>query len=274
MVKQFHDGMQARVQDNDETSEPLPVTKGVKQGCVLPPSLFSLMFSAMLTDAFRDGDIGIGIRYRTDGKLFNLRRLQAKNKIWTNIIRDVLFADVCTLNAGSEADIQRSVDKFSDACNDFGLTISITKTEVMHQPAPGKAYIEPSVTAHGQRLNVVNRFTYVGSTLPKTLSSTAKSTPGSRKPAHNFFRQQARRGSISLQTKLNVYMAIVLPTLPCACETWTVYQRHVRKLNHFYTTSLRRLLNIKWQDKIPDTKVLAQAGLPSIHTILMQSQLR
>ena len=66
----------------------------------------------------------------------------------------------------------------------------------------------------------------------------------------------------------------MLPTLLYACETWTVYQRNARKLNHFHTTSLRKLLNIKWQDKTPDTAVLAQAGLPSIHTILLQSQLR
>ena len=36
-----------------------------------------MMFSAMLTDAFQDSDNGIPIRYRFDGKLFNLRRLQA-----------------------------------------------------------------------------------------------------------------------------------------------------------------------------------------------------
>ena len=101
----------------------------------------------------------------------------------TVIIRYFLCADDCALNAGSEADMQRSVDKFSDACNDFGLTISIKKTEVMHQPAPGKPYIEPSVTANSQRLNMVNRFTYLGSRCPKTLSSTTKSTPGSGKPA-------------------------------------------------------------------------------------------
>ena len=68
----------------------------------------------------------------------------------TDIIRDFLFQDDCALNAGSEADMQRIVDKFSDACNDFGLTTSIKKTEVMQLPAPGKPYIEPSVTANGQ----------------------------------------------------------------------------------------------------------------------------
>ena len=54
MVRQFHDGMQARVQNDGEYSEPFPVTNGVKQGCVMAPTLFSMMFSAMLTDAFQD----------------------------------------------------------------------------------------------------------------------------------------------------------------------------------------------------------------------------
>ena len=53
LVRQFHDGMQASVQDTGEHSEPFPVTNGVKQGYVLAPALFSLMFSAMLTDALR-----------------------------------------------------------------------------------------------------------------------------------------------------------------------------------------------------------------------------
>ena len=53
MVRQFHDGMQARVQNDGEYSEPFPVTNGVIQGCVMAPTLFSMMFSAMLTDAFQ-----------------------------------------------------------------------------------------------------------------------------------------------------------------------------------------------------------------------------
>ena len=131
MVQQFHDGVQTRVQDNGETSEPFPVSNGVKQGCVLAPTLFSLMFSTMLTVVFRDGDIGIGIRYRTDGTLFNFRRLQAKTKVMTEIIRDFLFANDCALNAVSEADMHCSVYTFSIACTNFGLTIGTKNTEVL-----------------------------------------------------------------------------------------------------------------------------------------------
>ena len=66
----------------------------------------------------------------------------------------------------------------------------------------------------------------------------------------------------------------MLPTLLYACETWTVYQRHAKGLNHFHTSCLRKLLKIKWQDRIPDTEVLKRAGLQSIHTLLKLAQLR
>ena len=38
MVRQFHNGMLARVQNDGEFSDPFPVTNGVKQGCVLGPN--------------------------------------------------------------------------------------------------------------------------------------------------------------------------------------------------------------------------------------------
>ena len=67
---------------------------------------------------------------------------------------------------------------------------------------------------------------------------------------------------------------MVLPTLLCACETWTVYQHHAKRLNHFYLSYLRKLLKIKWKDKIPDTEVLKKAGMQSMHTVLKIAQLR
>ena len=54
IVRQFHDGMTVKVLDDGDESEAFDVTNGVKQGCVLAPTLFSMVFSAMLADAFND----------------------------------------------------------------------------------------------------------------------------------------------------------------------------------------------------------------------------
>ena len=45
-VRQFYDGIQARMQNDGDFSEPFEVTNGVKQGCVMAPTVFSMMFSA------------------------------------------------------------------------------------------------------------------------------------------------------------------------------------------------------------------------------------
>ena len=78
MVRKFHDGMQTRVQTFGEYSEPFLVINRVKQGCVMAPTMFSMMFSVM---SFQDCDAGFPIRYRFDTKLFNLERLQANAKV-------------------------------------------------------------------------------------------------------------------------------------------------------------------------------------------------
>ena len=65
------------------------------------------------------------IRYRFDGKLFNLRRLQAKSRVQTDGLDKLFYADDLARNAESETKLQGAVDRMSKACDSFHLTISI-----------------------------------------------------------------------------------------------------------------------------------------------------
>ena len=65
--------------------------------------------------------------------------------------------------------MQKGVDQVSDSCDSYDLTISIKKTPVVYQPAPGKPYKEPTITVKGQRQQVVDEFTYFGSTLSRVV---------------------------------------------------------------------------------------------------------
>ena len=65
----------------------------------------------------------------------------------------------------------------------------------------------------------------------------------------------------------------ILSTLLYGSESWTTYSRHEKKLNSFHQRCLRRILHIKWQDKISNTEVLEHANMRSIYTILCERRL-
>nr|VZI33669.1 unnamed protein product [Spirometra erinaceieuropaei] len=272
--------MMARVTDNGAVSEAFAVTNGVKQGCVLAPTLFSLMFSAMLMDAYRDERPGIRIAYRTDGHLLNQRRMHFQSRVSTTTVHELLFADDCALNTTSEEETQRTMGLFSAACENFGLVINTQKTVVMHQPPPNSATAPnapPQISVNGTQLQVVENFPYLGSTLSRNTKIDDEVANRISKASQAFGRLKStvwNRHGPQLSTKLKMYKAVILPTLLYGAETWTVYAKQARRLNHFHLSCLRRILRLKWQDRIPDTDVLERTGILSIYAILRQIQLR
>ena len=87
IITSFHQDMQSTVCFDGATSNAFPVSSGVKQGCVLAPTLFGIFLSMLLQYAFVDCTEGVYIRTRSDGKLFNIARLCAKTKAYVVLIR-------------------------------------------------------------------------------------------------------------------------------------------------------------------------------------------
>ena len=88
IIKSFHDGMMAKVRAGDLNIE---VRNGLRQGCVLAPSLFNLYFSAMVA-YWRDRcpQAGITVRYKHGRKLVGDRT--AKSRLSEVIITVSQFA--------------------------------------------------------------------------------------------------------------------------------------------------------------------------------------
>ena len=72
MIRSFHEGMQGIVQYDGSYSESFDILSGVKQGCVMAPTLFGIFFALMLKNAFGNATEGIHLYTKKDGKLFNL----------------------------------------------------------------------------------------------------------------------------------------------------------------------------------------------------------
>ena len=273
MIRSFHDDMKATIQYEGSMSEPFNIKSGVKQGCVLAPTLFGIFFSLLLKHAFGTSTEGVYMHTRSDGKLYNIARLRAKTKIRKTTIRDMLFADDAAVTAHTEHGLQQLMDRFSHACRDFGLTISLKKTNVLGQDVD----TPPVTTIDNYQLEVVHEFTYLGSTITDNLSLDAELNKRIGKAATTLGRLATRvweNPKLTTKTKMAVYNASVVSTLLYGSEAWTTYSKQERKLNSFHLRSLRRILGISWKDKVPNTEVLHRAGLPTMYTLLRQRRMR
>ncbi|BHF65596.1 hypothetical protein SprV_0200860900 [Sparganum proliferum] len=82
-----------------------------------------------------------------------------------------------SMNAITEGDIQRSVDLFAAACDNFGLIINMEKTVVMHQPPPDAAKVVSHINVNSAQLKAVGNFTFQGSTLSHNIKIDDEVTP-------------------------------------------------------------------------------------------------
>ena len=128
MIEALHTGMVANVSVGGEVSESFSVTNGVKEGCVLAPTFFSIFLSAMLDETFRGMGDGVYIRSRQSADLFNVAHFRDKTKSTWILVRELLFADDSALVAHSAEEMQKIVDDLSDASNKFGLKINTRNT--------------------------------------------------------------------------------------------------------------------------------------------------
>ena len=164
MIEALHTGMMPYVSVVGQVSESFSVTNGVKQGCVLAPTLFAIFLSAMLDEASLDVGDGVYVQSRQSADLFNVAHFRAKTKTTRILMRELLFADDSALVVHSAEEMQKIVDAFSDASKRFCLKITTKKPEVLYQPNYTRAR-EEDIMIDGNKLNSVLEFTYLGSTI-------------------------------------------------------------------------------------------------------------
>lgn len=137
----FHENQHCAIIADGDRSKPFKVS-GVKQGCVLAPTLFGIFFSCVLVFAFQDSSEGIYLHTSSDGKL----RLCAKTKVRKVLICELLFAADAALVAHKDHELQ----------------------QVLCQGADTRIYIDNTV------LEVVDRFTYLRSTMSNKIFLNAE----------------------------------------------------------------------------------------------------
>ena len=107
---------------------------GWNKGCVLAPALFGIFFSLLLSHAFSLSEDGVYLHNISDSKLFSHARFRLRTKVRKVLNREMFFADDAALAAHTEEALHWLVNCSARAWHEFGLTISLKKTNIMHGP--------------------------------------------------------------------------------------------------------------------------------------------
>ena len=169
--------------------------------------------------------------------------------------------------AHKPGDLLAMLNSFSDASKQFDLTISIGKTEVLFQRAPNSVAPQPAIFIDDVELKVVDSFKYPGSmiSIDGFLDKEIASRISKASQALGRLRNRLlNHHNVTLDTKMTENRAVVLSSLLCGCETWTVYRRHLKQLERFHQRALRSILGIWWQDRVTNTEIFERTNCISI----------
>ncbi|XP_037784693.1 uncharacterized protein LOC119580665 [Penaeus monodon] len=161
VVRSFHDGMESVAEFSGDISSPFEIKSGIKQVCVLVPSLFGIFFPMLLKVAFPVNDEGCKTPLR--------------------------------------------------------------------------------ITTDDHELETVHRFTYLGSTV-----------------TDNF--------SLDIENNIRIGKAATM-TGRLKERVWNNSKLTMN------TKVMKRILNIHWKDRTPDSEILAHTKLISVHSMLLQRRL-
>ena len=276
LVRALHDGMVGRVCHQNSLSDPFPINGGLKQGCVLAPTCFSLYTAAMLNEIPPDTP-SIDLRFRMDGGVFNLARLRARTKTTTCSVRELQYADDNATPSQTAEDLQMLADTYNTAYERFGMQVNTEKTKTLVQHPPGLLLPNTNIIVNGQPLEEVDQFPYLGSILTST--PTCKRDVDNRiRAAHSAFGRLSCRvfnnHALTITTKIMVFKAVVLSTLLYACETWTLYRSDIKVLERFQQYKLRQILKIPWESHTTNQEVLRRASMTSVEATITHHRLR
>ena len=232
-IKQLYDKASSAVLFQDRIGEWFHTSVGVRQGCLLSPTLFNIFLEQIMTEALEEhnGTITIGGR----------------------IITNLRFADDIDGLAGNEGELANLVNHLDETSTRYGMEISAEKTKLMtNREEP----VRTKITVNGQELETVKKFKYLGAIIsqegskPEVLARIALTSAALAK-----LKPIWRDKNIALASKTRLLHALVTSIFLYACETWTLTAELQRKIQAVEMRCFRRLLGISYTDHITNNEV-------------------
>ena len=255
LVRQLYTDTRSAVRLTSSVSEEFTIETGVKQGCVIAPYLFNCLIDHLMRRLLNRCSVGI--------------------QLGDYQLTDLDYADDIAIIAPSACVLQEALMILQEEANLVGMQISWPETKLMA--------ITPNPTSHlplkicNTEVLFVDSFTYLGSLITNDGSSSRDITSRIAKAASAVYRLSNplfHKHRISIQTKINMYRALVVSVLLYGSEAWATTLADRRRLDVFDMHCQRRLLRVFLQQHISNHSIRERTKQPTASSLLRQRRLR
>ena len=213
----------------DGDTEYFDIVAGVLQEDTLAPYLFIICLDYVLRTSID--------KIQENG--FELTKKRSRRYPATTIT-DADYADDIAILANTPDQAETLLHSLEQAAASIGLYVNAHKTEYMCYNQT-----EDISTLEGTPLKLVDKFTYLGS----SVESTEKDIETRLTKAWTAINRLSIiwKSDLTDKMKRSFFQAAVTSILLYGCTTWTLTKRLEKKLDGNYTRMLRAILNKSWQ---------------------------
>lgn len=222
---------------------------GVRQGGPESPVLFNLYIDYVMR-IFQEECISkrinfLKLKYRIPSSATTTHQ---RSKVGTQTIDWNGYADDIALNFEDVKNMQRAIDLLSTTFSRYHLEINISKTKsiIMNHQHLNTDYPTSIVKIHGEPIENVKSFKYLGCQIKYDEPSTGDSELELRIVAaeHMFYTlgKKLMNHKIMLSTRIKIFNALVRSRLTYACQIWNLTKKQIDHINAKYISMIRKMV--------------------------------
>lgn len=241
-LKNLYAGSRSRVKIGNSLTNSFPVTKGLRQGCCISPTLFKIYVAAALKGWKRKVN-GMGIELNNTC-LYTLQ-----------------FADDQVVIANDREDIEYMMRKLVEEYSRWGLDVNIDKTKYL---CVGSEENDIHLTMeNNQKIKACQDYKYLGVTFDKTGTDDKEITSRiiQAKRAIRCLNNILWSTQISNKRKFNIYETMIKSSLLYDAETWRLTEKNKNKIEVVEMDAIRRSLRISRREHIRNEDIKNRMGI-------------
>ena len=226
LIEELYNHATSSVYLDGDIGEWFRTTVGVRQGCLLSPTLFNIFLERIMTDALEEHESTVSIGGR--------------------VVSNLRFADDIDGLAGSADELSELIKKLDESCSSYGMEISAEKTKVMTNVHVKNLQSEFKVKDN--ILQIVDKFIYLGATVADNGSKTEiLSRMAKAQSALSKLKIVWDDKNISVKSKIRLLRSMVISVFLYASESWTLDVYLQQRIQAFEMRCLRKLLGIDYR---------------------------